>query len=192
MGDTINVISTIFPYLTGGAGGALITWGITWFRNRTQTMMCKYIDDEILSKLPIQQDDGTQHENIYVKYFELLNTTNIDIEEFKVIFQFDKTATILEYIDRTKSGTGKHKMKRTKDKPNECIATIKNFIRKDKITFTFKIANINEDLYYVSEDDCIKFKIRCKDYRKKKLATKAKRSSNVLSISDNLNKAEDE
>jgi uncharacterized membrane-anchored protein YitT (DUF2179 family) len=41
------------------------------------------------------------------------------------------------------------------------------------------------------KDDYVRIKIKIKDCRKKTLATKAKRSSNVLTISDNLNKAED-
>lgn len=189
MGETIM---TILPYVTGGAGGAIITISINFLRNRVQTMTCKYIKDEILSKLPIKQEDGIVHDNIYCKHFELINTTNFDVEKFTIVFQFDKNSTILEYIDTTKSGEGKHKMRRTRQKPNECKAIITNFIRGDKINFTFKIANITDGKCYVVEDDCLKFKIRHKDCTKKYNANKAKQSTNILTITNNLNKAEDE
>lgn len=188
MGETFKLI---MPYLTGGARGAIITLCVNWFRNRVKTMQCKYVDDEVLSKLPIKQEDGIEHSNIYCKHFELSNTTGSDIEKFTIVFQFDSTSTILEYNNITKSGANKHSMKRTQVNPNECKATITNFIRKDTIRFTFKIANVTNGEYYITEDDCIKFKIKHKDCRKKKLETKAKRATNVLTTTQ-LKKAEDE
>lgn len=183
-----DIYKYILTFVGGGLAGSILTNILNWYKGRMQVMECRYTDDEVLSKLPIKQDDGILHDNIYCKYFELRNTTNIDIIEFKMIFQFDRTATITEYIDKTKSGTGKHKMKRTQ--PNECTITIRNFNRKDKIEFIFKIANITDDQYYITEDECKGFKIKTKDCRKKKLNTKAKLASNILSIQDGLNKAE--
>lgn len=187
MDETFKYLLT---FLGGGLSGSVLTQIANWQKSRMQIIKCYFTDDEILSRIPIKQDDGTTHNNIYCKYFELKNTTNFDIPEFKVIFQFDTSATVIEYIDKTKSGIGKHKMKRTKQ--NECTITIKNFNRKDRIMFTFKIANVTDDLYYITEDECLKIKIKTKDLRKKKLNTKAKLSSNVLTISEDLKKAEDD
>lgn len=184
----VEVLKYVLTFACGGLSGSILTNVISWQKNKLQKMDCKYIDDDILSKLPIKDEDGIDHDNIYVKHFELKNTTNKDINEFKIIFQFDNSATILKYQDITKSGCGTLKMKKVKQ--NECTFTIKNFNRKDKIKFTFQIANITNDIYYIAEDGCLGFKIKTKDCRKKKLATKAKQSTNVLTIPNSLSKAE--
>jgi hypothetical protein len=184
-----GTLTTILPYLTGGAGGAVITLCVNWMRNRVQKMTCRYIRDEVLSKLPIVQDDGTTHDNIYCKHFELINTTNFDIEKFTIVFQFDKNSIILEYIDITKTGEGKHKMRRTNKKMNECKAFITNFIRGDKIKFAFKVANVSDGACVVIEDDCVRFKIKQKDCIKKYRDKQEKQATNILTI---LHKAEDE
>ena len=82
------MIETILAILLGGVGGTVGTIFYTKYNNRIQKMHCYCIDEDIMSKLPITNDDGTTHQNIYTKEFVLKNTTNSDQKDFRVIFEF--------------------------------------------------------------------------------------------------------
>lgn len=147
----------------GGLAGSLLTTFVNYLRGKIQVMECHFIVDDILSKIPITNEDNTIHSNIYCKTFRIKNTTNKDIENFQVVFQFDSTADIIECYSRSKEGYNKQKVKKSKDNNNEARAYIKQMNRNDTIEFTFRIANVTDDKYYISESNCLGFKIKCKD-----------------------------
>jgi hypothetical protein len=165
-----DILPLVLPFLTGGVAGSLITIIYNRVRGKIQTMDCYYIDDDVISRLPIPTEDGVTHSNIFSKRFCLKNTTNTDHKEFVIIFEFDPKAKIVRHTDTTKSGTDRLKKKLLK--PNEYSVTIKNFNRGDEIKFMFEIANITEDLVNVTEDECVGFKVKLKDKRKPQVKSK--------------------
>lgn len=153
----------IVPYLLGGCGGATLNMLYNYNRDRIQKMDCHYIDEDIMSKLPITIQEGIIHNNIYTKEFIIINTTNTDHKEFTIIFEFDTTAKILKHTDISKTGANKFKNKLLKE--NEYSVTIKNFNRNDNAKFIFEIANVTNNYVNVTEDNCVGFKICFKDKR---------------------------
>ncbi len=165
--DNLKLLVTFF---SGGALGSVLTIIYHWIRGRIQVMECHYIDDDVISRLPMTTNEGEIHQNIFSKQFLLKNTTNTDHKEFKVIFQFDVSAKILRHTDTTKTGVDRLKKKLLK--PNEYSVSIRNFNRGDEVKFIFEIANITEDLVNVTEDNCIGFKVKVKDVRKARIKSK--------------------
>lgn len=165
--------------LLGGIGGVLLNQIWMGYKNKVQKMQCHYLEDDILSKLPIKTDNIT-HTNIHCKRFEVINTTNRDILEFQLFFQFDSTAEVLECYSRSKEGYNRQRIKVNRTNKNEAVAIVKNFNRGDKIEYVFKIANISDNKYYVTESSCIGFKIKCKDKRKLANKSKSNRSDQIL------------
>jgi len=160
----------ILPYLLGGFGGATLTMFYNLYKGKIQKMECHYIDEDIMSKLPISLQEGIVHNNIYTKQFLIINTTNTDHKEFKVIFEFDATAKILKHTNISKTGADKFKKELLKE--NEYSVSIKNFNREDKVKFIFEIANVTNNYVNVTEDNCIGFKICFKDKRVNKERSK--------------------
>lgn len=160
------MLETFLTLVGGGIGGSLLTYGINSFRNRLQGMECQYIEDDVLSKIPQKNEDNTINQNVHCKRFLIINTTNQDILNFKILFQFDSSAHILECYSRSKEGYNRQKIKKNRTNQNEAEAFVRNFNRGDKIEYTFNIANITDNKYYVTECECLGFKIRCKDKRK--------------------------
>ena len=171
---------SLFKLLGGGIGGAMLNNWYNKKRTSMQTMMCYYMDDEILSKIPQKHEDNTIHQNVYCKTFSVVNTTNRDISEFKVIFQFDATSKILECYSRSKEGYNRQKITVNKNNANEAFATIKHFNRTDKIEYVFQIADITDNKYYITESNCIGFKIKCKDKRQATNKSKSNQSDQIL------------
>jgi hypothetical protein len=163
-------IKTILSFLSGGALGSVITIVYNKIKGRIQIMECHYIDDDVISRLPIQIEGGESHQNIFSKQFILKNTTNIDHKEFRVIFEFDVTAKILRHTDISKTGVDRLKKKLLK--PNEYSVTIRNFNRNDDVRFIFEIANITNDQCNIIEDNCTGFKIKIRDKRKATIKSK--------------------
>lgn len=178
-------VLSVIKYGFGGVGCTLLGVFINrWSanrKNRLQTMSCYYIEDEVLSKIPIKNENNTVHENIYCKKFRIINTTNKDILKFKIIFQFDSTAEIIECYSHSKEGWNQQQIKQNPVDKNQADATVKNFNRGDSIEYTFKVANISDNKYYVSECNCIGFRIVCKDKRERS-NTKSKKSDQLLVI----------
>lgn len=166
----MDTIQKIIPYLLGGVGGAFITMLYNIWKTRIQKMVCHYIDEDVMSKLPITVEEGITHNNIYTKQFLLINTTNIDHKEFRVIFEFDSSAKILKHTNISKAGTNKYKARLLKD--NEYSVAIKNFNRKDQVKFLFEIANITNNVVNITEDNCVGFKLILKDKRADKAPSK--------------------
>lgn len=174
------MIDTILLTLLGGLGGSILTIGYKSVRNRIQKMECHYLEDDILSKIPQKNDNNTINQNVHCKRFKVINTTNQDLQEFKVIFQFDATATILESYSQSKEGYNRQRIRTNRNNSNEAEALVKQFNRGDSIEYTFKIANISENKYYVTESNCTGFKITCKDKRRATNKSKSKQSDQIL------------
>ena len=163
---TIADYSFLFGLVGGGLMGSIVTVIVTLYRSRIQKMKCYYLDDEVITKIPVETAQG-KHENIYTKQFKLKNTTNKDIPTFRIIFEFGAQTQLLKKDTRCKMGNNQHKVKVLKG--SECSFTIKDFNRGDEVYFNFEIANINidNDLYNITEANCTGFKIVVKDKRKK-------------------------
>jgi len=173
MGEQIlQFIVIIYPYLLGGIGGATLTIIYNKWTNRIQKMKCCYVDDDVITKIPVMSATGEQHKNIYTKEFRLKNTTVKDVPFFRIIFEFDADAKIIRQSSFCK--TGKDDIKPKNKKPNECSYIIKNFNRNDEFRFYFDIANVTNDHYNVTEADCLGFKIVVKDERKPTIKNKSK------------------
>lgn len=166
--------------LIGGGIGSIITWGISKYSNRLQKMECTFVDEDVLSKIPQKNDGDTIFNNIYCKTFKVKNTTNKDVKSMEIIFQFDSTSTILELYSKAKDGYNKQKIKKSKHYNNEAHAYIELFNRDDEIEFVFKIANVTDNNYYISESKCMGVKLICKDKRKISSASKSNRSTTLL------------
>lgn len=171
---------TVLTLLTGGFGGSLLTLGVNFIRNRLQRMECHYLEDDVLSKIPQIREDNTIHQNVYCQRFKIINTTNKDITEFKILFQFDATAEIIECYSSSKEGYNKQKVRRSRDDKNQAEALVRNFNRGDFVEYTFQVANITENKYYVTECNCVGFKITCKDKRKVTNRSKSNKSDQIL------------
>lgn len=133
-------------------------------------MECHYVEDDVLSKLPIEDDDGQLVQNIHTRVFILKNTTNLDISNFRMLVEFDVNVRILSHNDICKDGS--RKLKTRLITANEYSVRIKNFNRGDKIKFIFEIANVVDDKFNITESECTGFKIKVCDKRKNKKPTK--------------------
>lgn len=172
--------SIIFSLLGGGLAGSLLTTVWSTWKSRIQKMSCHYIEDDILSKIPQLNDENEVQQNLHLKRFKIINTTNRDITDFKIFFQFDSTAIITECYSQSKEGFNRQKIKSNKTNVNEAEAQVRNFNRGDSIEYTFKVANVSENKYYVTETNCIGFKITCTDKRTDSKKIKSERSNQVL------------
>lgn len=175
---------SVIKYGFGGVGCTLLgAWINSWNTNRKdrlQKMDCFYIEDDVLAKIPGVYDNNTMRENIHCKRFKVINTTNKDIGEFKIIFQFDATAEILDCYSQSKEGYDCQKIRPNSQNKNEAEAIVRHFNRGDAIEYVFRIANISANDYYVTESKCMGFKIVCKDKRKDTNKSKSKRSDQIL------------
>ena len=172
MESILKFISTNYPYLLGGIGGAFLTIMYNRWTGRIKEMHCCYVDDDTITKIPVLSETGEQHNNIYTKEFTLKNTTGKDIPSFRIIFEFDADAKIIKQDSFCK--TGKNDIKPKNKKLSECSYLIKNFNRNDEFRFYFDIANVTNDHYNITEADCLGFKIVVKDKRKATIKSKSK------------------
>ena len=177
--SNMGVITIVASLIGGGFAGSLLTTGVQSWRSRLQKMECDYIEDDILSKIPINTSNAVQ-QNLHCKKFKIKNTTNADIVEFKLFFQFDTLAEITECYSQSKEGFNRQSIRVNKKNKNEAEALVKNFNRGDCIEYVFKVANVTENKYYVTEANCVGFKIVCKDKRKDSDRNKSEKSSQVL------------
>ena len=156
----------LFSILGGGLAGAILTQLCNFYRNRLQKMLCLYIEDDIQSKLPIKVDN-VMYNNLHLKKFQLKNTTNMDLEKFSVRFVFDPNANIIDYSSHTKAGDSNTSISISNNKRNECVLSVNYFNRGDKVDVSLRIGNISQNAYYITEMNCIGFKLNNKDRRKK-------------------------
>ncbi len=175
--ETLKYIGTL---IGGGLGGSILTNLVNKHSRRLQTMKCYYLEDDIQSKIPLAVEDGTMFNNVYFKRFLIKNTTNKDIEQFKIIFQFDNSGSIIDCSTSSKEGINYHKIKRLSRNKNAAEASINNFNRGEEIEFVFRLGDISKNEYYIKEKDCIGFKIKCIDKRHSMNKSKSKQSDTVI------------
>lgn len=165
-------LKIVVPFLTGSLGGAFLNNLITNYKNKIQKLQCCYVDDDIISKLPVEFGE-TKHENLHSKSFEIINSTNMDIPEITINFEFETTAVVTKCVSYSKAGLNIPKGK-INNKKNECQFVVTHFNRKDKIEISFEIADITEDKFNVTELKVTGIKIDFKDKRKPKAARPVK------------------
>jgi hypothetical protein len=168
----METIKLIVSFISGGLAGAIVNNVVANHKNKIQKLECCYIDDDIISKLPIEFGE-TKHDNLHSKSFVITNTTNKDISEIKVIFEFEPTAVVTNWVSYSKAGTNIPKGK-VYSKRNECQFLIKHFNRNEKVEITLEIANISEDKFNVTELNITGVKVVFKDKRKAKAARPVK------------------
>lgn len=168
----METLKIVVSFLTGGLAGAILNNLIINHKNKIQKLECSYVDDDIISKLPVEFGQ-TKHENLHSKSFEITNTTNKDITEIKIIFEFETTAVVTKWVSYSKAGVNIPKGK-TFNKKNECQFLIKHFNRNEKIEITLEIANVSEDKFNVTELNVTGIKVDFKDKRKAKAARPVK------------------
>ena len=100
----------VITLLGGGLAGSLLTNGWNSWQTRMQKMDCHYMEDDILSKIPQVNDANEVHQNLHLKRFKIINTTNRDIPTFRIIFQFDSTAIITECYSQSKEGFNRQRI----------------------------------------------------------------------------------
>lgn len=162
----METIKFIVSFLTGGLAGAILNNLLATHKNKIQQLECCYVDDEVISKLPILFGE-MQHDNLYSKSFVISNTTNRDIDQIKVVFEFEPAAVVTKSTSYSKAGTNIPKGQ-TYNKKNECHFVFKHFNRKENVEINLEIANITEDKFNVTELNVTGIKIDFKDKRKPK------------------------
>ena len=160
--------------------GVFVTVVYQKFSGRLQKMKCIYLDDDVLSKIPQQNADGDVTQNLHKKHFQLINTTNIDIELFKVVFQFDENSQIKESYSKSKEGINHQLIEKNRRLPNQADATIRHFNRGDKIDYFITVANVTANACYVRESDALGFKIVSEDKTEEAKRSKSALSNEVL------------
>lgn len=172
----------IVTLCSGGLAGSLLTVGWNFLRSKIQKMECHYLEDDVLSKIPQTNANNEIQQNLHCKRYKIVNTTNIDIAEFKILFQFDALAKITDCHSQSKEGFNRQKIRVNNGNKNEAEALVKNFNRGDCIEYVFTVANVTDNKYYVTEANCIGFKIVCKDKREDAQKIKSEKSDQVLII----------
>lgn len=168
----METIKIVVSFLTGGFAGAVLNNLVANHKNKIQKLDCSYIDDEVISKLPISFEN-IQHQNLHSKSFKITNTTNKDIPQIKVIFEFESNSVVTKSTSYSKAGTNIPKGK-VYSKKNECHFVIKHFNRKEEVEINLEIANITEDKFNVTELNITGIKINFKDIRQPKITKPVK------------------
>ena len=148
------MLSEIIATIVGG----LLTYGGGKYINRLQKMTCRFIAEDVQSKITVSIN-GNKYNNVYIKEYLLTNTTNRDIESFTVIFSFDESASIIECHSKSKEGIDWQKVTVDKNHSNRVIARVSAFNRKDKITFYIRVGNVSDNQCVITESGCVGFRI---------------------------------
>ena len=159
----MEVLKLVLSFIGGGFSGAIFKTFMDKHNNKIQKLDCNYIEDEVISKLPINVGDTT-HNNLHSKKFKIVNTTNQDITSIKVVFSFEPTAVVAKWNSYSKAGVDIPKGN-VYAKRNECHFVIKNFNRKEVIEVNLEIANVVEDKFNITELDIKGVKVRYIDKR---------------------------
>ena len=159
----MEVIQLIASFLTGGLAGAGLKHYLDYRKNKIQKLECHYLEDEVISKLPIVYEDTT-HNNLHRKTFKIINTTNTDIPEIKVIFSFPKKSIVAKWKSYSKAGDNIPKGK-IYSKKNECQFVVKHFNRKEEIEIILEIGNLSDDKFNITELNITGVKIKYVDKR---------------------------
>jgi len=163
MEDAIKLIAT---FISGGLAGNFLNIYNTNKKNKIQYLECHYLEDDIISKLPVEYEQ-CMHNNLHSKKFKIINTTNKDINEVKVQFSFENQCLVAKCKSYSKAGVDKPKGFVTKNK-NECYYKLKNFNRGEEIEIEIEIGNVLKNEFNVTELDILGVKLKYLDKRKQK------------------------
>lgn len=176
----MSVIMTLVAGLAGSIAGSVVTLIANYFKNKIQVMECQFLEDDVLSKIPQKGINNEIHENLHCKKFKVKNTTNSDVKEFQILFQFDNGSIVTDCYSKSKEGYNMQRIKKDKNESNQAVAYVKEFNRDDEIEYSITVANVSNNQYYITEAKCIGFKIRCKDKREKSERKRPAQSNQVL------------
>ena len=154
----------IVSFFSGGLAGALFNHLVSRQKNKIQKLECHYLEDEIISKLPIAFGDLT-HNNLQSKKFLIKNTTNQDISQIKIVFEFESESVVTKWGSYSKAGSNIPKGK-IYSKKNECQFVLKHFNREETVEVYLEIGNVNEDKFNITELNITGIKIKYLDKRK--------------------------
>lgn len=162
----MEILKLIISFTSGGFAGAIFKTLIDNHNNKIQLLDCNYVEDEVISTLPVMYGDTT-HNNLHFKKFKIVNTTNRDLSEIKIIFSFEPNAIVAKWNTYSKAGADIPKGN-IYQKKNECHFVIKHFNRKEEIEINLEIGNVNEDKFNIIEQNITGVKVQYKDKRKPK------------------------
>ena len=148
--------------------GVFLKIGYDRNTKKIQKMTCSQVTEEVQSILQVLIKNN-KYNNVYYKEYKLKNTTNIDIKEFKTIFLFDDTATIIECSSLSKEGFNEQMIYIDSNNKNKAIAIVQNFNRKESITYKFTIGNVTHNSCTIVETGATGFKIEMKKKKKNKI-----------------------
>lgn len=163
MGEEIKLIVS---FISGGLAGNFLNIYNTNRKNKIQNLECHYLEDDIISKLPVEYEQSL-HNNLHSKKFKIINTTNRDIGEVKIQFSFENQCIVAKCKSYSKAGVDKPKGFITKNK-NECYFKLKNFNRNEEVEIEIEIGNVIKNEFNVTELDILGIKLKYVDKRKVK------------------------
>lgn len=161
-----EIIKYIPSFISGGLAGAVFNHYVSKHKNKIQHLKCYYIEDEIISKVPTTFGDTT-HDNSQSKKFKIINTTNRDIDQIKIVFEFESLAIVSKWKSYSKAGVDIPKGN-IYNKKNECHFVLKNFNRKEEVEIYLEICNVTEDKFNITELNVTGVKVKYVDKRKPK------------------------
>ena len=160
----METFKIIVSFLSGGLAGAFLKHLLDLHKNKIQHLDCYYLEDEVISKLPIVYED-TKHNNLHFKKFKIVNTTNLDIDSIKIVFSFPKDSIVAKWESYSKAGLNIPKGN-IYQKKNECQFVLKHFNRKEEIEINLEIGNLREDKFNITELNITGVKVKYVDKRK--------------------------
>ena len=142
----------IISFISGGLAGALLNRYFLVKDRAIKKLTLQIEKEEVRSMIPLTINQKNYNNLIYKK-FVLINTTREDLPSLDIVFEFDKGSEITsKEVASTKHG--KNKFDFTERKPSELVYHVKNFNRKQQITFIFEVANISENFFCPIVDNC--------------------------------------
>lgn len=145
-------IGYIISFLGGGLAGALLNRYFI-LRDRAIKKLTLTVDrEEVKSIIPVTLNQKT-YQNLIYKKFTLLNSTNEDFKDLDVVFEFDKGSEII-FKEVSSKKHGKDKFNFTERKPSELVYHLKNFNRKQEVSFVFEVGNISQNFFCPIVDNC--------------------------------------
>lgn len=145
-------IGYIISFLSGGLAGAFINRYFLLRDRAIKKLTLKVDREEVKSIIPVTINQKS-YQNLIYKKFTLINTTNDDFPELDLVLEFDKNSEIV-FKEVSSKKHGKNKFTCTERKPSEIVYHIKNFNRKQEISFIFEVANISENFFCPIVDNC--------------------------------------
>lgn len=147
-----NWVGYIFSFIGGGLAGAFVNRYFILKDRAIKKLTLKIDKEETKSIIPVTINNK-EYQNVFHKKFTLINTTKEDFPSIDIVFEFDKGSEIV-FKEVLSKKHGKNKFGFTERKSSELVYHIKNFNRKQEITFAFEIGNITEGFFCPIVDNC--------------------------------------